>query len=92
MERSFGRDLKDRGPVSQQMWHDKDSSLLKGHENTPNIGLSFAARPLSTIVKFPCLRETLYSMQPMDPLERGVAPHLDKLNPLHQRKLCPRLG
>jgi hypothetical protein len=27
---SFGWDRKNRGPVSQQVWHDKDPSLLKG--------------------------------------------------------------
>jgi hypothetical protein len=30
--RSFGWDRKNRGPVSQQVWHDKDPSLLKGLE------------------------------------------------------------
>lgn len=25
-------DRKNRGPVSPQMWHDKDASLLKGHK------------------------------------------------------------
>ena len=32
MGRSFGWDRKNRGPVSQQVWHDKDPSLLKGPE------------------------------------------------------------
>ena len=30
--RSFGWDRKNRGPMSQQVWHDKDPSLLKGPE------------------------------------------------------------
>jgi hypothetical protein len=30
--RTFGWDRKTRGPVSQQVWHDKDLSLLKGPE------------------------------------------------------------
>jgi hypothetical protein len=30
--RSFGWDRKNRGSVSQKVWHDKDPSLLKGHE------------------------------------------------------------
>jgi hypothetical protein len=33
--RSFGWDRKNRGPVSQQVWHDKDPSLLKGPEHKP---------------------------------------------------------
>jgi hypothetical protein len=30
--RSFWWDRISRGPVSQQVWQDKDTSLLKGHE------------------------------------------------------------
>ena len=29
MHGSFGWDLKNRGPVSQQVWHDKDPSPLE---------------------------------------------------------------
>jgi hypothetical protein len=32
MRRSFGSDWKNWGTVSQQVWHDKDPSLLKGPE------------------------------------------------------------
>ena len=32
MGRSFGWDRKNQGPVSQQVWHDKYTSLLKGPE------------------------------------------------------------
>jgi hypothetical protein len=32
MGRSFERDRENRGPVSQQVWHDKDPSLLKDPE------------------------------------------------------------
>jgi hypothetical protein len=35
MGRSFGCDRKNRGPVSQQVWHDKDLSLLNGPEHWP---------------------------------------------------------
>jgi hypothetical protein len=37
MGRSFGRDRKNRGPVSQQVWHDKDPSLLESPERRPKI-------------------------------------------------------
>ena len=30
------RDRKNRGPVSQQVWHDKDPSLLNGHKARAN--------------------------------------------------------
>jgi hypothetical protein len=40
MGRSFRWDRKNRGPVSQQVWHDKDPSLLKGW--APSIGQNFA--------------------------------------------------
>jgi hypothetical protein len=33
IRRSFGWDRKNRGPVSQQVWHDKDPSMLKGSEH-----------------------------------------------------------
>jgi hypothetical protein len=29
MGRSFGWDQKNRSPISQQVWHDEDPSLLK---------------------------------------------------------------
>jgi hypothetical protein len=32
MVQCFEWDQKNRGPVSQQVWHDKDPSLLKGPE------------------------------------------------------------
>ena len=41
MGRSSGRDRKKRGPVSQQVWHDKDPSLLKGRGRRTEILQSF---------------------------------------------------
>jgi hypothetical protein len=32
---SFGGNRKNQGPMSQQVWHDKDPSLLKGAEHRP---------------------------------------------------------
>jgi hypothetical protein len=43
MGRSFGWDQKNRGPVSQQVWHDKDPSLLKSPKRRAKLGLNFAA-------------------------------------------------
>ena len=37
MGRSFGWGHKNRGPVSQQVWHDKDLSLIKGQERHAEI-------------------------------------------------------
>ena len=42
VRRSFGCDRKNRGPVSQQAWHEKDPSLLKG-SGRPAKGQNIAA-------------------------------------------------
>jgi hypothetical protein len=42
MARSLEWDRKKRGPVSQQVWNDKDLPLLKGPEHS-DIDLDFAA-------------------------------------------------
>ena len=36
MNQSIGRDRKYRGPESQQVWHDKNPSLLNGHKARAN--------------------------------------------------------
>ena len=35
--RCFEWELKNRGPVWQQAWHDKDPSLLKGHKRRAKV-------------------------------------------------------
>jgi hypothetical protein len=51
MGRSFGWDRINRGPVSQQVWHDKDPSLLKGPERR---AYAWFCSPSPVMVTSPC--------------------------------------